>query len=275
MGFFKAKTWSGCTRLGALALAAFLGLSCHYFEDDESGSNVSPSQLRGSWYGIVRHLDGSLDFMTIVVDEDSNIASIDGDTSLTGAISFYTGDLPFEGFRLYTFSVSDGTTTEEGGFYVDNIFSHVTMVFENGDFAVLQRNLDAADMPSFINEDIERRWTGFVKGRYVNWDSNYEVSDVGQWEFRTEYPDPAIGNQIPYRKSEDKDAPIAGYFTKDPNPQWGVWVGRDTPTGPDPRPLVAIMTGDKKYAGTIECGPADFPECQFTVWGIVLLQTGD
>jgi hypothetical protein len=286
MGFFgRTSETSGCARLGVLAMAVTIALSCHYFDEEDSGSSfLSPSQFEGTWQGTLRLAStGDLQDLVLAFDANSEIASvtIDGaDQGLTGTVAFSDPN-PLEEFaRFYDFELVDGSgaTQAVGSFYIDDRFQHGLFIYSNGDFAVLENSVAGRPAGGFGSDAIaEKRTLTRVLGVYIEWLVTSEIDEVGDWVIATDAQ--GGGGEIPYmgmiggdvvrldsgqsnEKTLENGDPIAGNFTNfDP---MGSWEGLDAPG--DSKPLYAIISFDGSFAGTMECDPNGFPECTFGLW---------
>ena len=146
MGFFgRTSETSGCARLGVLAMTATIALSCHYFDEEDSGSSfLSPNQFEGTWGGTLRLAStGDLQDLVLAFDGNSEIASVtidDADQGLTGTVAFSDPNSLEEFARFYDFELVDGSgaTQAVGSLYIDDRFQHGLFIYSNGDFAVLE-----------------------------------------------------------------------------------------------------------------------------------------
>ena len=131
---------------------------------------------------------------------------------------------------------------------------------------------------AFAHEDLaEKKTPTRVLGVYLDWDTLSVIKEVGDWAIATE-PEPDGGGDIPYRGRIGGDVEelddgqqgektlkagtgtdISGNFVLADFDPMGIWVGEDAPG--DPEPLIAIMSFDKEFVGTVECDPNHFPDC--------------
>jgi hypothetical protein len=287
MGFFgRTSKTSGCARIGVLATAAVVALACHYFDDDSGSSFISPSQFEGTWQGTLRDTGGSSVDLELEFDSDSNITSVivdTTDTGLTGSVAFSDPN-PLEEFaRFYDFEMVDVNEVIQtsGSFYIDDRFEHGLLIYDNGDFAVVEKRVGGRPAGGFASVDLEDKMTPTrVLGVFIRWMDLSVIDEVGDWVIVTD----SVGGaaDIPYvgmiggdvvqldagqdgEKTLDGGDPIGGNFTFASFDPMGVWVGDDTPG--DPKPLIVIMSFDKTFAGVMECNdPNGFPECFFGLW---------
>jgi hypothetical protein len=297
MGFFgRTSKRSGRVRLGALAMAAAIALACSYFDDDESGSS-SASLLEGTWKGTLRVASESspnwddavctspppcLRNLQVNLAADSLITDvlIRNESTLLYESTGYTGttslvrDFTDQFAKFYDFElVHADEATVTGSFYIDDRFIEGMFIFSNGDFSVVEKR--QAGLRPFPKSLLAFKMTETRRlGVFVRWTGVSEIAEVGDWEFATEDIDGDLN--IPYsgmiggdiirrpgggenEKSLRNGIPVEGKFTTHDRPG-GVWED-----ALKPEPLVAMMTINRVFVGTMECENG-FPECVFTFW---------
>ena len=235
--------------------------------------------------------EGELHDLELMFDTASNITSVTIDTVdqlLTGTLRF-SDPSPLEDFaRFYDFELVDGSgaTANTGSFYIEDRFLYGLFIYANGDFAVLQRSFMGRPAGGFANDDLAFKMTSTrVLGVFVRWAAISVIDGddgVGDWEIRTDNVSPAtdpipyngmIGGDVvdlprpPYQQGEktlENGIPISGNLTNfDP---MGAWEGIDASA----RPMIAIMSFDKEFAGMYDCDPNGFSTCTFFIWSPIV-----
>jgi hypothetical protein len=245
----------------AMAVATlFLSLfsACSGGGGGGGGGVVAPaSKVSGSWYGTEEQSNGNLASLSVAVDANNNITSVEIDgvpQGLTGAVTLVPGQT-----QIYSFTLSDGS---EGGFFMDSTSTYIVFLDEDFNFGVLQKG--AVSLPNAGPADIfGKNFTGIT----VTLDANFDLSAVVASQaqvFANGAFQGSEGNGTVFANSGGGE--LAQFSSL-----YGAWVGQFSSNGPSGNSngqVRAFVSPDKQFIGTWACDSGGaFPEdCSFAVW---------
>jgi hypothetical protein len=208
-------------------------------DDDD---DVGITRFDGTWRGNLEDPLGTMHTLTLTISGDTiTSALIDGiDQGITGIIGQESAD-------VYGYTLSDAS---EGGLIVDSISQHMTILDEDFNVGVLQKNAGA--LPPFVQSDIAGRASGAVV-----------ITDTVTFqEFSGSITCDAAG------ACTGNDDQIGDFTITLTYTDLGRWIGLSTfATGT--ADVSAFMSTDKQFVGSWACDFAvgGFPDaCSFSAW---------
>jgi hypothetical protein len=229
----------------ALAIVVFTLAACGGSgggggSDDDD--DVGITRFDGTWRGNLEDTLGTMHTLTLTISGDTiTSAMVDGvDQGLTGIIGQESAD-------VYGYTLSDAS---EGGLIVDSISQHMTILDEDFNIGVLQKNAGA--LPPFVQSDIAGRASGAVV-----------ITDTVTFqEFSGSITCDAAG------ACTGNDDQIGDFTITLTYTDLGRWIGLSTfATGT--ADVSAFMSTDKQFVGSWACNfdVGGFPEaCSFSAW---------